>query len=67
MWNLKKKNGAKELIYKTEIEAKMQKTIVTQRKRQGGANREIGTDIYTVSYIKKITNKDTGNPNGKRF
>ena len=33
--------------------------------REGGINWEIGTDIYTLLYIKQITNKDllysTGN------
>ena len=36
MWNLKKKNGTHELIYKTEIESQMEKTnIVTEEEGKG--------------------------------
>ena len=60
MWNLKKKNGANELIYKTEIESQMQKTNVWLPGAGGGKgiNWEIGIDIYTLLYIKQITNKE---------
>ena len=36
MWNLKKKNGTHELIYKTEIESQMEKTnLVTEEEGKG--------------------------------
>ena len=65
MWNLKK--GTNELIYKTEIESEMQKTKLwlPGQKGRGGIHWEIGIDIYTLLYMKQITNKDllysTGN------
>ena len=64
MWNLK--NGTNELIYKREIQSQMQKTNVwLPGGRGGGINWDTGIDIYTVLYIKQITNKDllqsTGN------
>ena len=38
---------------------------VTRGEREGGINWEIGIDIYTLLYIREITNKDllysTGN------
>ena len=46
MWNLKKKNGTDEPIYKTEIESKMWKVSV------GGINWETELDICTLLYIK---------------
>ena len=61
------KNDTNELIYKTEIELQMQKTNLwlPGGRVGGGINREIGIDIYTLLYIKQITNKDllysTGN------
>ena len=65
MWNLKK--GTNELIYKPEIELQMQKTNLwlPEGKVGEGINWEIGIDIYTLLYIKQITNTDplysTGN------
>ena len=64
MWNLK--NDTNEVIYETEIELQMQKTILWLPGGKGaGINREIEIDIYTLLYIKQITNKDllysTGN------
>ena len=64
MWNLK--CDTNELTYSTEIKLKMQKTnLWLPGVRGGGINWEIGTDIYTLLYIKEITNKDllysTGN------
>ena len=56
-----------ELIYKTEVESQMQKRNLwlLGDKARGGINWEIGTDIYTLLYIKQIINKDllysTGN------
>ena len=54
-----KKQGTNELIYKTEVESQMQKTNVQLPGDKGwGVNWEIGTDVYTLLYIKQITNKD---------
>ena len=59
------KNGTNEHIYKTEIESQLQKT--TYDYQVGKMNWETGIDIYTLLYIRKITNKDllysTGNTN----
>ena len=62
------KNGTNEPIYKTEIESQMQKTNLwfpREKGSVGGINWEIGIDIYTLLYIKQITNKNllysTGN------
>ena len=68
MWNLKK-NDTNELIYKTEIDSQAQKTNLWLPKGKGGVGRGInhkfGINIYTLLYIKQITNKDllhsTGN------
>ena len=61
-----KKNGTNEPIYKTEIHR--QKTNLWLPKGTGaggGINWDIGIDIYTLLYIKSITNKNllhsTGN------
>ena len=60
-------NGANELIYRTEIESQMEKTYIwlPRGKEDGGINWEIGIYIYTLLYIKQITNKNmpciTGN------
>ena len=51
------KKGKNELIYKTEIEVQLQKINL----QLPGGRREcwkIGIDIYTLLYIKLITNKD---------
>ena len=66
MWNLKK-NSANELIYKTEIESQIQnKLMVSKGKKGGEINWETLIDIYSLLYIKQITNEDlpysTGNP-----
>ena len=55
-----KKYGTNELIYKTEIESQIQKTNLwlPREKVGGGINCEIGIDIYTLLYIKQITNKN---------
>ena len=60
------KNGTNELTNKTEIESQMQKTTLwLPGGKGGGINWDIGIDIYTLLYIKQITNKDllysTGN------
>ena len=58
MCNLKNKD-ANEPIYKTEIESQMQKTkVLPEGKGEGGIHWEISTDIYTLLYIKWITDKD---------
>ena len=63
MWILK--NGTNELIYKTEIESQMQKTKLWLPREKREINWEIDIDIYTLLYIKSITNKNlqysTGN------
>ena len=62
-----KEDDTNELIYKTEADSQTSKTNLWLPKweRGGGINWEIGTDIYTLLYIKQITNKDllysTGN------
>ena len=57
MWNLKK-NGTNELIFKTEIESQMQKAnLLLPRGKWGKINWDIGTDIYTLLYIKQIPNR----------
>ena len=59
-----KKNDTKALLYKRETESLTQKTNLWSPVG-GGINWEIGTDTYTLLYIKQITNKDllymTGN------
>ena len=57
------KNGTDEPVFKAEIETQMQRTnIWTPRGKAGGGggggmNWEIGIDIYTLIYIKQISNK----------
>ena len=63
---LKKKRGTDELIYKTEKCSEMQKTnLWLLGLKRVWINWEIGIDIYTLLYVKQITNKDllysTGN------
>ena len=51
------KKGKNEFIYKTEIEVQLQKINL----QLPGGRREcwkIGIDVYTLLYIKLITNKD---------
>ena len=61
------KKGTNEPIYKTEIESQMQKTNLWLPRGKVGRriNWEIVIDIYTLLYIKQITNKNllysTGN------
>ena len=55
MWNLKK-NGINELIYKTETENEL---MVTRGEvGWGRLDWEFGIDMYTLLYLKQITNKD---------
>ena len=51
MRNLKK-NGANELIYKTEIESQMQKTNLWLSGSKGQGGGETGIDMHTLPYIK---------------
>ena len=54
-----KKRGIDELIYKTELESQMQKTnLWLPWNKWGGTNWETGVDMYTLLYIKQITNKN---------
>ena len=55
-----KKNGTNELIFKTEIDPQTQKTNfqLPKGKAGGGTNQAFGINIYTLLYIKQITNKD---------
>ena len=55
------KNDTNELIYiaETELQHRLQKIImVTKGKKWGGIKQEFGINIYTLPYIKQITNKD---------
>ena len=60
MWNLKKKNGTNEPIYKTEMESPIQKTnlrLPGGKWGRRGIKWDIGIDIYTLLYIKQTSNK----------
>ena len=60
-----KEKGTNELIYKTEVESWMQKTnLWLPGGAGGGINWKIGIDIYTLLYIKYITNKNLLNSTG---
>ena len=58
MWNLK--NDTMELIYKTEIDSRTQKTNLWFPKGRGweGIIYEFGIKIYTPLCIKYITKRD---------
>ena len=64
MWNVKK-NDTNELIYKTETDSQTQRTCWGGGEGGEGIVREFVTDMYTLLYLKWITNKDllhsTGN------
>jgi len=56
MWNLKR-NDTNELTYKREIVSqRMNFKLLGGRMR--GQDREFGMDMYTLLYLKWITNKD---------
>ena len=58
VWNLKK-SGTNVLIYKGNRVTVEKQTYGYQGVRlQGRINWEIGTDVYTLLYVKQITNKD---------
>ena len=62
MQNLKR-NNTNELIYKTERLTNLENELITIRGTRGerwgeGIVREFGTDMYTLLYLKWITNKD---------
>ena len=53
MWNLKKKKGTNELIYKTEIDPQTQKTNLWLPKGKGGGRDKLGVwdeQIHTTLY-----------------
>ena len=57
MWNLKKKRVQMNLSTKQSYRCSKQ-TYGYQGVRGRGINWKIGIDIYTLLYIKEITNKD---------
>ena len=56
LWNLKK-NDTNKLIYKTDSQTQRMNLLLPKGK-DGGMNWEFGMDIYTLLYLKQITNKD---------
>ena len=55
MWNLKR-NDTNELIYKTDLKNEL---MVARGEEQGeGIVREFENNMYTLLYLKWITNKD---------
>ena len=65
MWNLKR-NDTNELIYKTETDTDLENKLTVKEEGWGeGLVREFGIDMYTLLYLRWITNKDlrysTGN------
>ena len=53
------KNGTSDPIYKAEIESQMQITnLRLPREKGAGINWEIGMNIYTLLYLKQITNRN---------
>ena len=50
---MESKNGANELVYKTETDPQTRKTnMATKGEREGEINQEFGMHIYTLLYIK---------------
>jgi len=47
-----KKKGTSELIYRTETDSDVENKVMVDRGNGGGINCEIGTDIYTLLYVK---------------
>ena len=58
VWNLKKKNGTHELIYRTERDSQRTNLWLLGEGWGGKIVREFGMDMYTLLYLKWITNKD---------
>ena len=58
MWTLKKMIQMNLLIKQKQSHRCRKQTYGYQGVRGGGINWEIGIDIYTLLYIKQITNKD---------
>ena len=55
----RKRNYTNELIYKMkQIHRLRKQSYSCQRGRTQGRDTEFGTDIYTLLYLKWITNKD---------
>ena len=55
-----KRSDTNELIYKTETDSDLEKELlVTSREGwRGGIVRAFGIDMYTLLYLKVITDKD---------
>ena len=53
MWNLER-NDINELTYKTERNSDLENELMVA---PGRRNREFGKDMYTLLYLKWITNK----------
>ena len=64
MWNLKR-NDLNESIYKTETDSESELMVARRIEMGGGIVRKFGIDMYTLLYLKQITNKvllySTGN------
>ena len=60
------KNDTSELIFNREIDTQAQKTNLWLSKGKGGGiNQEFEINIYTLLYIKQVTNKDLLYSTGK--
>ena len=58
VWNLKT-NDSNELTFKTERDSVLENELMVAGGRRGeGRVREFGMDLYTLLYLKQITNKD---------
>ena len=59
MWNLKR-NGTNELMYKTETDTQTSRINLwlLGERMEGGTVREFGMDMYSLLYLKWITDKD---------
>ena len=58
VWNLKT-NDSNELTFKTERDSVLENEFMVAGGRSGeGIVREFGMDLYTLLYLKQITNKD---------
>ena len=57
MWNLKKKVQM-NFFQKRERVTDVENNLMVNKEKRGGITWETGIDIYTLLYIKQITNKD---------
>ena len=55
MWNLKR-NDTNELIYKTDLKNELM--VARGEEQEEGIVREFENNMYTLLYLKWITNKD---------